>query len=414
MNIHRFHVISLPHLATNKKNSPCAYTQKVRLFCQMMKSLGHVVYFYGPEGSEVECDDFAQIISTKEQEQLYGVHPTESMYPLEWKAELPIWVVTNRNAVVEIHKRKQPKDFICIIGGNCQQYIAENVGPDVFVVEYGIGYEGVFSQFRVFESYSHRSQIMGLNRQYNSMSFYDAVIPNYYDVNDFPYPHERENYCLYIGRLTKMKGVEIAVAATEAVRIPLLIAGQGITEKHTTKIITKDFTIDKPHVKYIGVLGYEERAKVMGAAKAVLVPTVYNGPFEGVAAESALTGSPVVSSDFGNFNETVEHGKTGFRCNNLRQFVEALKRGDNLHRNYIRQRAISLWSIDRVKWMYQEYFDHIVAGVGTGWGRLDLPCSLDCLAPMPSQSDQQTAQDEPRHAIPSFPILGQDNTRIGA
>ena len=49
----RFHVVSLPHTNTTKDFANCAYTEKVRRFCNMMKGLGHTVYLYaGTENGE--------------------------------------------------------------------------------------------------------------------------------------------------------------------------------------------------------------------------------------------------------------------------------------------------------------------------------------------------------------------------
>ena len=55
----RFHVVALPHTQTNMSHSACAFTMKVLHFCQMMAVLGHEVFHYGVEGSEVQdcCDE---------------------------------------------------------------------------------------------------------------------------------------------------------------------------------------------------------------------------------------------------------------------------------------------------------------------------------------------------------------------
>jgi hypothetical protein len=57
----RFHLLGLAHLTTNRKNSACAYTQKVVKLAEMLKKNGHTLYFYGVEGSEVACDEFVKV-----------------------------------------------------------------------------------------------------------------------------------------------------------------------------------------------------------------------------------------------------------------------------------------------------------------------------------------------------------------
>ena len=77
----RFHVISLPHTQTTKDYVNCAYTEKVRRFCIMMKSLGHTVYLYASEDNEAPVDELITCI-TKEQQQeaLAGKHFTEAAF----------------------------------------------------------------------------------------------------------------------------------------------------------------------------------------------------------------------------------------------------------------------------------------------------------------------------------------------
>ena len=62
----RFHLLGLAHLPTHRDYSPCAYTQKVIKLARMLKNLGHTVFFYGGEGSEVACDEFVQVVSEAE------------------------------------------------------------------------------------------------------------------------------------------------------------------------------------------------------------------------------------------------------------------------------------------------------------------------------------------------------------
>lgn len=97
----------------------------------------------------------------------------------------------------------------------------------------------------------------------------------------------------------------------------------------------------------------------MGEAAAVIVPTVYLEPFGGVNVEAQMCGTPVITSDWGAFPETVEHGRTGFRCRTLDQYVYAVRQAANLDRAYIYERAHRKWSIYRIRHMYQEYFSMI-------------------------------------------------------
>ena len=68
----RFHLLGLAHLETNKKNSSCAYTQKIIKLAKMIKDFGHTVYFYGVEGSDVCCDELIEVSTQEVLRNTYG------------------------------------------------------------------------------------------------------------------------------------------------------------------------------------------------------------------------------------------------------------------------------------------------------------------------------------------------------
>ena len=233
----RFHVVGLPHTWTAPSHSACAFTMKIFHFCQMMSSLGHEVYHYGAEGSEVDCIEHVQIMSKIEQEGFFGPYNPAALYEVDWSGRAPYWRMINERAACEINKRKQPGDFICLIMGTLNKPLADAVGKDVYIVEYGIGYNGTFAPFRVFESYAHMHKIWGAQGGFDpDGKFYDAVIQNYLDPNDYPFQKKKEDYFLYIGRLVRRKGIHIAVETCKRLGAKLKIAGQGCTKVEGNRI----------------------------------------------------------------------------------------------------------------------------------------------------------------------------------
>ncbi len=274
----RFHVLSLPHTNTTKDYTLCAYTEKVRKYCSMMKSLGHTVYLYAGEDNDADCDELITVASKADQHKWFGDHDYRSkFFNLTWGLEDEHWKVTNGRAIVEIGKRKQPQDFICVIAGLCQKEVAD-AHPDLMTVEFGIGYSGTFSPYRVFESYAWMHAVYGAESNLNQVMsvqgrFYDEVIPNYFEVEDFPYSDEKDDYYLYIGRLTPLKGYQIAIDTCKRLDTRLVLAGQGEPPDYG---------------EYVGSVGPEERGQLMSRAQAVFVPSLYLEPFGGVHAEAMM------------------------------------------------------------------------------------------------------------------------------
>lgn len=354
---HRIHLLGLP-LPTSRQNNCCAYTQKTLKFAKMMANSGHDVIHYGTEGSEVDCSH-VDILPAEE---------APRGYLFEWDSGLDYWQEMNANAIREIAWRAQAKDFLCLLGGVCQKPVADAVaGLGVMPVEYGIGYYGCFAPHKVFESYWHMSNVYGKRNMDTGGQFTDAVIPNYFDTDDFPVNEKPGAYALFMGRMIEEKGLEIAVEATRRSGHELILAGPRATRTADGFILDNGRPFVGPHLNYVGPVGIEQRAELMSNALAVLVPTIYLEPFGGVAVEAQLCGTPVISTDWGGMTETVIHGMTGYRCRWLEHFVFALRNVHSLDRGTIARRARHCYGLERIGGLYEEYFNMVATLWGDGW-----------------------------------------------
>ena len=320
----------------------------------MMTDLGHEVILYASEENEARVSELVTVITKDKQRELFGNSDhTKDFFNLKWDMYEPGWVEMNSNAIKAIADRIQPTDFICIIGGTCQKVISDAF-PNHMSVEYGIGYLGTYSKYRVFESYAHMHYVHGQDHDDNG-SFYDTVIPNYYDNEEFPFAEEKDDYFLFIGRLVDRKGWRIAQEVCEKLGKRLILAGQGQMSGYG---------------EHIGVVGVEKRGELMSKAKAVFVPTTYIEPFGGVHAEALLCGTPVITTNFGVFTETVTNGVNGYRCDVFRDFLaatQAVEGFSNDQLKKIRKAAQERFSTQIVALEYEKYFDRLYDLWDRGW-----------------------------------------------
>jgi len=353
----RFHVVSLPHTNTTDDFSACAFTEKVRKFCIMMHQLlGHEVFLYGGERNEASCTEHIPCLTEAERAKACeGIHYSQASFDFQ----LPHWVTFNANALREIAKRAEKKDFLCIMGGRANEMIARAL-PHLTCVEFGIGYAGTFSKFRVWESYAWMHSVYGTQEpNHNAVAldghFFDAVIPSYFEAERFPFREQKSDYFLYMGRLVDRKGYMIAVDVCKHYNARLVIAGPGTPPDWG---------------EYKGVVEWKERGELMSNARAIFVPTLYIEPFGSVAVEAQLCGTPAITTDWGAFTETVEQGKTGFRCRTLQEFIDAAAKVDALDKKYIRDRALEKYSLEAVAQMYQTHFERLMTLWDAGWYQL--------------------------------------------
>jgi glycosyltransferase involved in cell wall biosynthesis len=355
----------------------CAFTQKIVKMSKMLLSLGHEVILYGAEGSDAPCTEFVQTHTLSDIRQEWGDGDNRFDIGYNWHEsgfrhdfnmqKKPVTLKFYDAASKHITKVKRPDDFLLLMQGTYHRPVAQEANL-YLTCEPGIGYRGSYCNFRAFESAYLMNFTLGSASPFKSVdgAYYWRVIPNYFEEKDFPFQEKKEDYYFFIGRMIKRKGVMTAVRATEAIGAKLILAGQTDPE---IKINTLP-----SHCEFIGYVGPEKRAELMGKAKAVFVPTVYLEAFGGVNVEAQLCGTPVITTNFGVFPETVIHGKTGFRCDTMQDFVDAAEAVGDLDPLEIRQHA-ERYLTDNVRWEFQKWWDDLYRVYesigkpkGTSWG----------------------------------------------
>lgn len=347
-----FHLLGTFQTPTNKKEGVgYAFCAKIMHIAKMLKYLGHKVIFYGAEGSEVECDEFVQVLDKEDLpvQVWHNIYVEDSKHPANAKF--------NQRCIEEINKRTSKyfhsRDILLIPTGSHQRPVAESVKMPL-QVEIGVGYKGVFSDKRIFESYSWMHWQYGKLKNEKG-NFYDAVIPPIFDPTDFDYSEKKDDYFLFIGRIIHNKGVTVAKDVCEAIGAKLKVAG-----------IDNGMKLESPNVEMVGFADAKKRRELISKAKAVFVPTLYLEPFGYVIIEANISGTPVITTDWGAFVENVQDSKTGFRCKAFANFVWAAKNIEKIKPKDCRDWAMN-YTMEKVAPMYQDYFEQLQNLFGRGW-----------------------------------------------
>ena len=187
----RFHILGLPHTVTSKEFSACAYTQKVVKFGKMMKARGHEIIHYGHEDSDLICDEHVTVITNSDWVKSYGDHDWKKKF-FKFNTGDHAYQTFFKNAIREITLRKQKHDFILPFWGSGVRPVCD-AHSDLITVEPGIGYAGGhWARWKVFESYAIYHAYCGLkNVGTCQQDWYDVVIPNYFDLEDFEYKEKK-------------------------------------------------------------------------------------------------------------------------------------------------------------------------------------------------------------------------------
>ena len=386
-----FHLLSLVHIPVSKVFSSDAFQNKNIKMAKFLCDLGHIVFMYGirPEKRDtfiieeyvnsdnfhfIECGDIKDI--ALDYGEGYNLPDANGLgYPWrlqDYRHDLsserkPSTLKFYLKAINHIKKVKKPDDFLLCTQGQYHKPIADAVKL-FLTVESSIGYRGwVESMFHCFESDYIRNFLYGSQTPFASVNgrYYDRTIPNYFDPNDVEFSDKKDDYFLFIGRMIRRKGVLTAYLATKATKDKLIFAGQGAYVKENGYLVDNDpqeYAIaPDSNWKFIGFADVEKRKKLMSRAKAVFVATEYLECFGGVNIEARLSGTPVITTDFGCFPQYVESGIDGFRCNTLQDFVDAVQKVKKFTKEdyrLIRKRA-ERFLMDNVAKEYQKLFSDL-------------------------------------------------------
>jgi len=357
----RFHILGLPHTVTSPEYTVCAYTQKVLKFGKMMKARGHTIIHYGHADSVLDCDEHVTVTTNADLEIAYGNYDWRKNF-FKYETDDHAYQTFYKNAITEVALRKQPRDFILPFWGSGVRPVCD-AHPDMICVEPGIGYAGGhFAQWRIFESYAIRSAIGGAESVGQCKeSWYHAVIPNYFDPAEFTYSAEKDDYFLFLGRVYSGKGADVAYQVCKEIGAKLIYAGQGTLADMGLPEIPGQ-------IQHVGYAGLEKRKQLLSGAKGFFLPSAYNEPFGGAAVEAMISGTPVITSDWGAFPEYVIQGKTGFRCRSFDHFCWAARNIEAIKPIDCRNYAMDNYSMDRIALMYEEYFQMVMdVYTGAGW-----------------------------------------------
>jgi glycosyltransferase involved in cell wall biosynthesis len=109
---------------------------------------------------------------------------------------------------------------------------------------------------------------------------------------------------LYVGRLSKEKGVHTLVHAAKHITYPIRITGDGPLRAELESVAPRNVT-------FLGHITKEELRSEMIRARCIVVPSICYEGFPSTVAEAFSYGLPVVASRLGSLIEIVKDGVTG-------------------------------------------------------------------------------------------------------
>lgn len=149
------------------------------------------------------------------------------------------------------------------------------------------------------------------NKMSNFTSNKIAIKPNFTnnDKNKILSATKRK-YFLFVGRLDKLKGINILLDTWKCLRNEtLIIVGSGPEKEYINSYITEN---RMDNIKLLGKVESNKVKELMAYAKAVIVPSIWYETFGMVNIEAFSVGTPVIATDIGALADVVNE-KNGIK-----------------------------------------------------------------------------------------------------
>jgi glycosyltransferase involved in cell wall biosynthesis len=139
-----------------------------------------------------------------------------------------------------------------------------------------------------------------------------GVIPNPIAVKDWPLCEKKDDYLLWVGRMTAGKGPQRAIEAARLAGRPLVLA--GVVQPGQRAFFEREVAphVDGKAVRFVGEVTGARKRSLFSRASALLMPIRWEEPFGMVMIEALASGTPVIAFDEGAVPEVIVNGKTGF------------------------------------------------------------------------------------------------------
>jgi len=178
--------------------------------------------------------------------------------------------------------------------------------------------------------HGHKAALVGISRTQLGSAPPGLVgagsIPNPIDVRAWPLREHKDDYLLWIGRMTAEKGPHRAIAAARSAGVPLVLA--GVIQPGQQAFFDREVAphIDGERVRFLGEVGGSVKRAIFAGARALLMPIRWEEPFGMVMVEALACGTPVIAFPEGAARELVSDGQTGFLVEDERAMAAAVGR----------------------------------------------------------------------------------------
>lgn len=190
---------------------------------------------------------------------------------------------------------------------------------------------------------------------------YAGTVHNGIDLDKYPFRAEKDDFLLFLGRINREKGPELAVEVAHRTGRKLVMAVKMAEKPEQRYWDEKVAPLLDGSEEIIGEITIDEKADLLARAAAVLFPIQWPEPFGLVMTEAMASGTPVISFAYGAAPEVIVDGVTGFLVNSIDEMCSAVERAGEIDPQTARAHVQEKFSDDAMVEGYLKAFDDVMS-----------------------------------------------------
>jgi glycosyltransferase involved in cell wall biosynthesis len=187
---------------------------------------------------------------------------------------------------------------------------------------------------------------------------YVATVHHGIDIDEFTLQKHSDGSLLFFGRIHPEKGAAEAIEVARRSGRRLAMAGIVQDRAYFEREVAP--YVDGDRVRYLGSVGPDKRAEVLGSGDALLHLISFDEPFGLSMVEAMACGVPVIAIGRGSVPEVVVDGETGFIVADLDEATAAVQRLDEIDRSVVRKHVEDHFSMQRMTDGYMSVYQEVL------------------------------------------------------